>query len=69
LPEGELSNPPSLLGILIGRKVGEILGRWAGVLGGLILIGIGMRVLVEHLFRLNRTVSSSFYGYSPIINR
>jgi putative Mn2+ efflux pump MntP len=38
-----------ILGFVIGRKVGEMLGRWAGVLGGLILIGIGMRVLIEHL--------------------
>jgi manganese efflux pump family protein len=38
-----------IAGFVIGRKVGEILGRWAGVLGGLILIVIGTRVLIEHL--------------------
>jgi putative Mn2+ efflux pump MntP len=38
-----------LVGFVIGGKVGEWLGRWAGVLGGLILIGIGTRVLLEHL--------------------
>jgi putative Mn2+ efflux pump MntP len=37
------------LGFFIGGKVGSLLGRWAGVLGGLILIGIGMRVLLEHV--------------------
>jgi manganese efflux pump family protein len=38
-----------ILGLIIGRRVGDILGRWAGTLGGLILIGIGIRVLIEHL--------------------
>jgi putative Mn2+ efflux pump MntP len=38
-----------LLGFVLGRRVGDMLGRWAGVLGGLILIGIGTRVLIEHL--------------------
>jgi len=37
------------LGFFIGGKAGTLLGRWAGVLGGLILIGIGTRVLLEHL--------------------
>ena len=38
------------IGFIIGNRVGKLLGRWAGVLGGLILIGIGARVLIEHLF-------------------
>jgi putative Mn2+ efflux pump MntP len=38
-----------IVGFVIGGKVGEWLGRWAEVLGGLILIGIGTRVLLEHL--------------------
>ena len=38
-----------IVGFIIGGKVGEWLGRWAGVLGGVILIGIGTRVLLEHL--------------------
>jgi putative Mn2+ efflux pump MntP len=38
-----------ILGFFIGDKVGERLGRWAGTLGGLILIGIGSQVLLEHL--------------------
>jgi putative Mn2+ efflux pump MntP len=37
------------LGFVVGGKVGNILGKWAGVLGGVILIGIGTRVLIEHL--------------------
>ena len=39
----------SALGFLIGTKVGQVFGKWAEVLGGLILIGIGIRILVEHL--------------------
>lgn len=38
-----------IAGFVIGGRVGALLGRWAGVLGGLILIGIGTRVLIEHL--------------------
>ena len=38
-----------IAGFVIGGRVGEMLGRWAGVLGGFILIGIGTRVLLEHL--------------------
>jgi putative Mn2+ efflux pump MntP len=39
----------SLLGVLIGRKAGQHLGRTAEVLGGVILIGIGLKILLEHL--------------------
>jgi putative Mn2+ efflux pump MntP len=39
----------SALGFIIGTKVGQVFGKRAEVLGGLILIGIGIRILVEHL--------------------
>jgi putative Mn2+ efflux pump MntP len=39
----------TLLAFAIGRRVGHLLGRYAEALGGLILIGIGIKVLVEHL--------------------
>lgn len=38
-----------MLGFFVGGKAGERLGRWAGVLGGFILIGIGTQVLLEHV--------------------
>ena len=38
-----------ITGFAIGRKVADALGRWADMVGGLILIGIGTRVLIEHL--------------------
>lgn len=37
------------LGILLGRRLGELIGRRAEFLGGLILIGIGSAILTEHL--------------------
>jgi putative Mn2+ efflux pump MntP len=39
----------SLLGVLIARKLGNVLGRKVGILGGLILIGIGVKILIEHM--------------------
>jgi putative Mn2+ efflux pump MntP len=39
----------SALGFLIGTRVGKIFGKRAEVLGGLVLIGIGIRILLEHL--------------------
>ena len=39
----------TLLGTLIGRRVGRHLGRWASVAGGIVLIVIGIRILVQHL--------------------
>lgn len=43
--------PPftTLFLILVGRHLGDWLGRRAGLLGGLVLIGIGSGVLTEHL--------------------
>ncbi len=37
------------LGMLLGRFLGGTIGKWAEVLGGLVLIGIGTSILVEHL--------------------
>ena len=37
-------------GFYTGRRVGGWLGRWADALGGLVLIGIGIRILITHLF-------------------
>lgn len=36
----------SLAAVFVGSRVGERLGRWAVVLGGVILIGIGLRILL-----------------------
>jgi putative Mn2+ efflux pump MntP len=42
----------SLIGIWIGKKLGMKLGKVMEVVGGVILIGIGVKILVEHLFGL-----------------
>jgi putative Mn2+ efflux pump MntP len=39
----------SNLGFYIGRQAGDILGKRAKVIGGIILIAIGLRVLISHL--------------------
>jgi putative Mn2+ efflux pump MntP len=36
-------------GILFGSRIGGRLGRWPEVVGGLVLLGIGVKILVEHL--------------------
>ncbi|RFA12926.1 hypothetical protein B7R21_08730 [Subtercola boreus] len=36
-------------GVVVGRRVGARLGRPAEIVGGLVLIGIGTRILLDHL--------------------
>lgn len=38
-----------LIGFEFGRRIGLVFERGAQILGGIILIGIGIRILVEHL--------------------
>ncbi len=40
----------SMAGLFAGNKLGEKFGKRMEVLGGLILIGIGLRVVITHLF-------------------
>lgn len=46
---GAMSFMVTIVGAKIGPVVGRLAGRWAELLGGLILIGIGVKILVEHL--------------------
>ncbi len=39
----------SLLGLVLGRRLGLALGKKAELVGGLVLVGIGLRVLFTHL--------------------
>lgn len=39
----------SFAGIYLGRSVGSKLGKKAGILGGIVLIFIGIKILLEHL--------------------
>jgi putative Mn2+ efflux pump MntP len=38
-----------LTGFEFGRRIGTLLEKWAEIAGGLILIGIGIKILLEHL--------------------
>lgn len=40
----------SFLGVLIGKSMGHLFEKKIEILGGLILIGIGLKILLEHLF-------------------
>lgn len=37
-------------GFLLGKKAGERLGSSAQVIGGLVLIGLGIKIFVQHMF-------------------
>lgn len=39
-----------LLGCEFGKRIGSRLERWAEVAGGVALIGIGLKILLEHLY-------------------
>ena len=40
----------SLLGLLIGKKIGSRLTNKAQIVGGVILIGIGLEILITGVF-------------------
>lgn len=40
----------SLLGVFSGKKFGQLLGSKAEIFGGIILVGIGLKVFIEHVF-------------------
>lgn len=40
----------SFLAVIIGNRLGDMLEKYAGILGGCILIIIGCKILIEHLF-------------------
>lgn len=39
----------SALGVLVGRRFGAALGRRLDAFGGIVLIGLGLKILIEHL--------------------
>lgn len=40
----------SFAGVYLGKKFGSLLSNKAEIIGGLVLIGIGTKILIEHLF-------------------
>lgn len=47
---GSVTFIASMLGILLGKKTGPKINRYAEITGGLILILIGLKILIEHIF-------------------
>ena len=39
----------TVVGFVLGRKAGALLGKYAEAIGGVILIGIGLRILLSHI--------------------
>ena len=39
----------TVIGFLLGRKAGHLIGRRAEAIGGMVLIGIGIKILIEHI--------------------
>ena len=37
------------VGVLLGRAIGTLVGRWAEIVGGTVLVFVGAIVLYEHL--------------------
>lgn len=42
----------SMCGVYIGKKFGDLLKNKASILGGIILISIGIKIFIEHMFFL-----------------
>ena len=40
----------SLFGLQVGKYLGKKVGKSATIIGGLVLIGIGIKILIEHLY-------------------
>ena len=40
-----------LAGMMLGKKLGEACQKRAGFIGGVILIAIGLKILIEHLLQ------------------
>ncbi|MBN1691865.1 MAG: manganese efflux pump [Dehalococcoidia bacterium] len=39
----------TIIGFLLGKRAGALIGRWAETIGGIVLIAIGIRILISHL--------------------
>jgi putative Mn2+ efflux pump MntP len=40
----------SMTGVFIGKKTGNLFGKKVEIIGGIILIAIGVKILIEHIF-------------------
>jgi putative Mn2+ efflux pump MntP len=39
----------TISGFLLGKKLGQLIGKRAEIIGGIVLIAIGIRILLSHL--------------------
>ena len=39
----------SIVGLALGKRLGKIIGKRAEIVGGIVLIGIGIRILLDHI--------------------
>ncbi|HRS45150.1 MAG TPA: manganese efflux pump, partial [Tenuifilum sp.] len=39
----------AMLGMLFGKSIGSVLGKRMEIIGGLILIGLGVKIVIEHV--------------------
>ncbi|MBN2664603.1 MAG: manganese efflux pump [Bacteroidales bacterium] len=39
----------AMIGMLVGKKTGHLFGRKAEIIGGLVLVGIGIKILIENI--------------------
>lgn len=46
---GAITFLATMIGFLLGRKLGQLIGRSAEAIGGVVLIGIGLRILLSHI--------------------
>jgi putative Mn2+ efflux pump MntP len=46
---GLISAAFTILGVFLGKRYGKFLGRRAEITGGVVLLGIGLKILLEHL--------------------
>ena len=46
---GVVASVATAIGFLLGRKAGHLIGRRVEAIGGIILIGIAIRILLEHV--------------------
>ena len=51
---GVITTILSICGVYIGKKFGDLLKNKASILGGIILISIGIKIFVEHMFFLKK---------------
>jgi len=50
---GVLAFGITMFGFWLGSRAGDLLGHWAKLAGGLVLIGIGVKILLTHLYSIS----------------